>query len=49
MTRRENRQELQREEFSDGSALVTYADGRTLIIESNLAKTSAMGEARPVN
>jgi len=46
---RGSRPELQREEFPDGSAIVTYADGSTLIIEGNLARTSAMREGRAVN
>ena len=46
---RENRQELRREQFSDGSAIVTYADGSALIMESKLARTSVMREGRPVN
>ena len=49
MSSRENKQELRREEFSDGSGIVTYADGSALIIETKLAKTSVLREGRPVN
>lgn len=41
--------EASREEFADGSALVTYPDGSVLILESELAKAAVMGEGRPVN
>lgn len=40
---------IQREEFPDGSALVTYSDGGQLILESNLARASILGECRTVN
>src|ERR1035441_8799716 len=38
MTTGPNRKEVRREQFRDGSALVTYEDGSMLILESNLAK-----------
>jgi hypothetical protein len=38
-----------REQFPDGSALVTYADGTMLIVESTLAKATPLREGRPVN
>jgi hypothetical protein len=44
-----NRKEVRREQFSDGSALVTYQDGSMLILESNLAKEGIAGERRSVN
>ena len=43
----EHRREVRREEFQDGSAVVIYEDGSTLVVESKLAKAAAMGEARP--
>lgn len=39
----------QREEFPDGSALVTYPDGSQLILESSLARASVVGERQAVN
>jgi hypothetical protein len=44
-----NRKEVHREQFRDGSALVTYEDGSMLILESNLAKEAVGREAGPVN
>ena len=44
-----NRKEVRREQFPDGSALVTYQDGSMLILESNLAKDAVLRETRPVN
>jgi len=41
--------EVQREDFADGSALVTFEDGSVLILESKLAKPSVLREGRPVN
>ena len=41
--------EAAREEFPDGSALVTYQDGSRLIVESKLGKESVLRESRPVN
>jgi len=38
-----------REEFPDGSALVTYPDGSVLILESELAKVSGLRDGSPVN
>ena len=38
-----------RKQFADGSTLVTYPDGSTLIVESNLAKESVVHETSPVN
>ena len=46
MTKKSSRQEARREEFPDGSALVTYQDGSMLIVESKLAKGSALRETR---
>ena len=46
MTKKNNRQEAKREEFPDGSPLVTYQDGSMLIVESKLAKGSALRETR---
>ena len=41
--------EVKREEFADGSALLTYSDGSQLILESNLAKQAVAREGRAVN
>jgi hypothetical protein len=41
--------ETTREEFPDGSALVTYQDGSVLILESKLAKGCALREGRRAN
>ena len=49
MNTQPNRQEAKREEFPDGSALVTYQDGSILLVESNLAKESVLRDTRPVN
>ena len=38
-----------REDFPDGSALITYQDGGILILESDLAKESVGCESRPLN
>ena len=38
-----------RKRFADGSALVTYRHGSVLILESKLAKESALRESQPVN
>jgi hypothetical protein len=45
----DNEQEVKREEFADGSALVTHHDGSMLIVESKLARESVFRESRPVN
>jgi hypothetical protein len=47
MSKPASKRELQREEFSDGSAL-TYADGSMLIIETKLAKQAVMRERTTV-
>ena len=39
---------LTREEFPDGSALVTYQDGSQMIVETKLAKAQALGDGRPL-
>ena len=44
-----NPQEGTREDFADGSSMVTYPDGSFLIIETGLAKHSVLRETRPVN
>lgn len=49
MSDKANRSGIQREEFLDGSALVTYPDGSQLILESSLARVSILGERRAVN
>jgi len=49
MNKHNNRQEAGREEFPDGSALVTYSDGSALIVESTLARESVLREGSPVN
>ena len=41
--------EATREQFPDGSALITYPDGGMLILESDLAKESVGRESSPVN
>jgi hypothetical protein len=41
----EGKPEARREEFADGSALVTYRDDGMSILESALAKTALFGEA----
>jgi len=43
------RKEVHREQFADGSAVVTSEDGSMLIVESKLAKHALLGEDRPVN
>jgi hypothetical protein len=43
------RNESTREEFPDGSALVTYADGSMLIVESDLATITALRESGSFN
>jgi hypothetical protein len=40
--------EANREDFADGSAVVTYEDGSQLILESNLAKSGTLRQS-PVN
>jgi len=40
--------EASREDFPDGSAIVTYEDGSQLILESNLAKSGTLRQS-PVN
>jgi len=40
---------VMREQFPDGSALITYPDGSVLILESDLAKEAVWHESRPVN
>jgi hypothetical protein len=47
--RSEGNAEARREEFADGSALVTYLDGSVLILESALASAAVLREARSVN
>lgn len=49
MSYQDNNREVKREEFADGSALVTYPDGSMLIVESKLARESVFQESRPVN
>jgi hypothetical protein len=49
MSKQADRVEARREEFADGSALVTYPDGSQLIIESSLAKQVVLRENRQVN
>lgn len=44
-----NRKAAHREQFRDGSALVTYQDGSVLILETDLAKDAVLGETRPAN
>ena len=44
--RSEGNAEASREQFADGSALVTYPNGNVLILESNLARESAVAETR---
>lgn len=46
MREQSGRVESQREEFADGSALVTYADGSQLILESRLARQAVIREER---
>ena len=45
----EDKPKLMREQFPDGSALITYPDGSMLILESDLAKELVWHESRPVN
>jgi hypothetical protein len=40
--------EANREDFPDGSAIITYEDGSQLILESNLAKSSSVRQP-PLN
>jgi hypothetical protein len=49
MNQSQGKTELKREGFADGTALVTYADGSQLILESRLARHVALREARAVN
>ena len=42
-------QPVRREQFGDGSTLVTYPDGSVVILESDLAKLAVMRAGRPVN
>jgi hypothetical protein len=44
-----NNQEPCREEFPDGSALITYQDGSLLILESSLARTTMLREGKSVS
>jgi hypothetical protein len=39
---RSHNPETEREEFADGSAIVTYRNGTMVILESNLAKLTAL-------
>ena len=41
--------DAKREEFPDGSALVTYADGGMLIVETDLAREAVLQDSRSVN
>jgi hypothetical protein len=38
-----------RQQFADGSAIVTYPDGTRAILESSLAKPVALHQEKPVN
>lgn len=49
MEQSQDKSKASREEFPDGSALVTYPDGSMLIRESALARESVAQESRPVN
>ncbi len=49
MSNQASKRKPKREKFPDGSALVTYPDGSVLILESDLAKETALREARPAN
>ena len=40
---------MKRENFPDGSAIVTYPNGGMLILESALAKPGVLCEGRPVD
>ena len=44
-----NKQAVTREDFPDGSAVVTYEDGSMLILESDLAKETVLREHRNVS
>jgi len=44
MKQKPQRKEIKREDFADGSSLVTYHDGSVLIVESKLARSAALGE-----
>jgi hypothetical protein len=48
MSNQGNRKEASREQFTDGSALVTYQDGSVLLLESSLAKVSNLQETRSI-
>ena len=41
--------DAKREEFPDGSALVTYADGGMLIVETDLSREAVLQDSRSVN
>jgi hypothetical protein len=38
-----------RKQFPDGSAIITYSGGTQAILETKLAKPSALREAKPAN
>jgi len=40
---------VKRQEFPDGSAIVTYADGGILIVETELAREAVLQDSRSVN
>ena len=40
---------IKREDFADGSALLTYKDGSQLILETDLAKNQVINENRKVD
>ena len=41
--------DAKREEFADGSALVTYADGGMLIVETDLCRDAVLQDSRAVS
>lgn len=49
MSNQPARKETIREQFADGSALVTCQDGSVLLLESNLAKVSEFREIHAIS
>jgi hypothetical protein len=49
MSNQTRSKEVSREQFADGSALVTYQDGSVLVLEGKLAKADGLRETGSVN
>jgi hypothetical protein len=48
MNNQPNRKEINREQFADSSALITYQDGSVLLLESSLPKVSELRETHGI-